>query len=774
MSRTSRRNTFSSGRWRARLKWLTLLLITAAIALTAYVYYLDYIIREKFDGKRWELPARVYARPLELYPSKIISMPQLLQELTQLDYQPGNDGSRPGTYIHRDAGIEITTRPFAFWDGQETAQHLRVTLADGQVQTIADRITGQSRTLVRLDPVLIASIYPAHQEDRILLQLAQVPDTLRETLLAVEDRHFMSHRGLDIQAILRALWVNVRSGHIVQGGSTLTQQLVKNFYLSDERTLWRKFNEAIMALLLERRYEKEDILEAYCNEIYLGQDGRRAIHGFALASQFYFLRPLQELTLPQYALLVGIVQGPSYYDPRRYPERALQQRNQVLDILYTQGAINKAQRDEATQAPLGVSEKRPSGVTPYPAFLDLVRTQLLRDYPPEDLQGEGLRIFTTLDPLVQTAVEQSISRWVPELEAQRNLPDGQLEAAAIVTSIGNAEVAAVVGGRDVHYAGYNHALNISRQIGSLIKPAVYLTALAQPQYTLATLVEDAPVRLVNELGTPWTPENYDQQVHGQLPLFQALAQSYNLATINLGMQLGLEPIIKTVHSLGVEKTLAAYPSLLLGAVELSPLEVTQMYQTIGDNGFYTPLRAIRAVTTHDNQLLQRYPLQTEQRVAPEAVFLLNAALQQALQEGTGRDEYLRTLQGMALAGKTGTTNDLRDSWYAGFGGDYLGVVWLGADDNRSIGHTGASGALRIWGGFMTAIEKSGLVQDPPEGVEMELIDWDTGLLADGQCIGAARLPFLQGSGPGEYAPCAGSGVSRALNGVMKWFKENRP
>jgi penicillin-binding protein 1B len=622
-------------------------------------------------------------------------------------------------------------------------------------------------TLARLDPLRIGSIYPAHNEDRMLVKLDEVPPMLINSLVAVEDHKFYTHRGVDPRGMARAFKSTV-SGGPVQGGSTLTQQLVKNSFLTPERTLRRKFTEILMAVLLEMHYDKDEILEAYINEIYLGQDGDRAIHGFGLASQFYFGRPLAHLDVPQVALLVGMVKGPSFYDPRRQAARALERRNLVLSELVRQEYITQEQYVAAKATPLGVASKAPGGSTPYPAFLDLVHRQLRRDYREEDLRSEGLNIFTTLDPQAQASAEGALALRLPPLEKSRGLPANTLEGAVIVTHAQSGEVQAMVGGRDPRFAGFNRALDARRPIGSLIKPVIFLTALEQPEsYTLVSPLDDS--RLVwKERGTSdWTPNNYDKQFHGEVPLHQALALSYNVATARLGLTLGIPKVMDTVHRLGVTQELNEYAASLLGANELSPLDVTQMYQTIASGGFQTPLRAIREILTAQGQPLQRYPLSVEQTVQPGPVYLLTTAMQAVVREGTaqGLKQYLPPE--LNLAGKTGTTDDLKDSWFAGFSGDRVAVVWVGTDDNRPTRLTGSSGAMAVWGDMMAKLDPEPLTMPPPETIEMVWIDSVSGRRADSACHGALEWPFIRGSAPTDTAPCVSRSPVKAVKG---WFK----
>ncbi|MFL6622688.1 MAG: penicillin-binding protein 1B [Sulfurifustis sp.] len=753
-------------RFKKYLRVRTLALLGIA-ALLLYVAFLDFSIRSQFEGKRWALPARVYASPIELYPGRKISANQLTEELAALNYHPGTLDT-PGMYTRERDRIELVSRPFAFWDGAQPALHIAIGFSGKQISEIENLETHQAIPLVRLDPLLIGGIYPAHNEDRVLVKLNEVPPMLIKALIAVEDRKYYEHHGVDPRGIARALWTNVRAAGAVQGGSTLTQQLVKNFYLTSERTFRRKATEAIMALLLDAHYSKDEILEAYVNEIYLGQDGSRAIHGFGLASLYYFDRPLQQLSLSQAALLVGLVKGPSYYDPRRHPDRARTRRNVVLAELAEQHAISSAEYLSAKAAPLDVTSRAPMGTSPYPAFLALVHRQLRSDYSDTDLRSEGLRIFTTLDPRVQRTAEQALAARLTALEKERRIPSGALEGAIVVTSSEHGEVLALVGGRRARFEGFNRAIDAVRPIGSLIKPVVYLTALSQPdKYTLTTRLDDSPLVWKDRGAKEWAPQNYDKQFHGQVELRTALAESYNVSTARLGLALGIPAIIDVAHQLGVERPLAPYGSTLLGAAGLTPLEVAQMYQTIASGGFRTKLRAIREVLAPDGTPLKRYSLAVDQAADPAAVYLTTAALQHVVQAGTatGLSNYLSP--DLKVAGKTGTTDDLRDSWFAGFTGDKLAVVWVGRDDNQPTALTGAAGALTVWGQMMAALDPEPLTPSMPERVEVVRIDAKTGLRADRGCSDTVEIPYVRGSAPTETAPCS---TRSPVEAVKSWFR----
>ena len=757
----------------AFVKWGILAFLLLFVAFALYVGYLDRVIRNNFEGKRWSLPAVVYARPLEIYPGLAITAQEFEDELQLAGYRRDRKTLDPGGYDRQDGFVRLVTRDFHFPDGQEKSARITVFFDGGSVQAITRTDTGESIEGARLDPARIGSFHPKQHEDRIVLTREELPDLLVKTLLAVEDHKFYTHTGLDPLAILRALLANVMARGTVQGGSTLTQQLVKNFFLSNERTLWRKANEAIMALLLEAHYDKDEILTAYANEIFLGQDGGRAVHGFGLASLFYFRRDLKDLSPAQMAMLVGMVRGPSYYDPRKDSERCLKRRRVVLDVMLERGVIDNHAHRQAMAAPLGNQGITGTGFNRFPAFLDLVRRQLSEEYQEKDLTTDGLKIFTTLDPRVQVQVEKHLDSTIERLE--KNTGKKGIEGAVVVTRREGGEVLAIAGGRKALQSGFNRALDAKRPIGSLVKPAVYLTALGNG-YTLATPVDDTALTLPNPGGKQWTPMNYDRLEHGRVPFYMALANSYNLSTVRIGTDVGIKKVVQTLKKLGVDEDVPAYPSVLLGAVSLSPLKVAQLYQTLASGGFYLPQRVISSVLAADNSILKRFGISVEQRFTPETIFLLNNGLQHVVSDGTARSLSHYLPPSHNVAGKTGTSDDLRDSWFAGFTGDQLAVVWLGRDDNKPMGLSGSSGALVVWGEIMRALRPQPLDFIEPEGIEWRWLD--TGSLelsADRPLFGGeqVRLPFLAGSVPvpennsllGEPAKAVGGVVDK----IMDWF-----
>ncbi|MCB1706524.1 MAG: penicillin-binding protein 1B [Halioglobus sp.] len=735
------------------------LALVALVLGSLFVIYLDARITATFSDKMWDLPAKVYARPLELFAGAAISAADLAYELEVLGYRPVSSPGKRGEVSRNRDRFDLYTRGFDFPGEREPARRVLIEFSGDRVRSLSS--DGRTVDLMRLDPVQIGGIFPQHGEDRVLVQLADVPERFREGLLAVEDRDFYQHWGFSIMGIARAAFNNLRSGQVVAGGSTITQQLVKNYYLTSERTLVRKLTEVVMAVLLDLHYEKDQILESYINEVYLGQEGPRAVHGFALAAQHYFGKPLDQLNLQQQALLIGMIKGPSLYNPERNPKRALQRRNVVLGVMAEQGVITADEAAAASAASLGLNSEG-SIRGSFPAYLDLVRRQLRRDYRDEDLTTKGLSIFTPFDPLLQRQLERSTSAVMDQLD-----PGATLQSASVVTRFDSGEVAALIGGRKTRFAGFNRALDARRPAGSLLKSAIYLAALERPaQYSLATVLSDTPVT-VNAAGAKtWQPQNFDRKSHGDVLLYQALAQSYNLASARLGLQLGVSDVADMLARLGVEKGVPRLPALFLGAGEYSPMDMAMMYQTIAAGGFRMPLRSIRDIVDANGEPLRRYPLEYDRTVSLQAMHLLHFVLRAVVREGTGQGVYRYLPQGFDVAGKTGTTNDGRDSWFAGFSGDLLAVSWVGRDDNGSTGLTGGSGALKIWAQFMAGSSKQSLAYRMPDGIQTQWIDDRNGYVTGEGCPNARRLPFITGSEPGKRTDCAPRGPG---SGPADWF-----
>lgn len=749
----AKKNTYSSsGGFVKSVLWRYLLYSGGTIALLVLLWglYLNFQVQGSLAGKLWSIPAKVYARPLELYVGNPLPKNEVIQELARLGYQNNSSLTRPGSYFSQGNQLRIYTRSFQFWDTEEPAQKIRLVFSGGEITGL--QAASARTSVVRIEPYVIGGIYPEHNEDRVLISLKQVPPYFVEALLAVEDRQFFKHHGVSIKGMLRAVVVNATQGRFAQGGSTLTQQLIKNMYLSSERKLTRKLTEAYMAVLIELHYNKQEILQAYLNEVYLGQSGSRAIHGFGLASEYYFGRPFSELKLHQVAMLVAIIKGPSYYNPFHQAARVKERRNQVIDLIAQAGLVTEAQAREAKAKNLGVIRSVVESANQYPAFMDLIKRQLLRDYEEKDLRNEGLRIFTTLDPRIQEIAERAMVNTIKQLRASHGISTAPLQGAFLVTRPDNAEILAMVSDAAPRYAGFNRVLDAQRPVGSVIKPAVFLAAL-NDDYELNSVLKDQPMKVNAPSDTVWQPENYDKKNHGDVLLLDALVRSYNLSTAYLGLQVGLRNVIHTLEQLGIEKNIEPLPSLLLGSLELSPFEVARMYQTIAANGFSSSIRGIREVVDQQGKTLKRYPLEVHQAFGEVPIYLLQSALQQVMWRGTGTPAYQQLPSRMGFAGKTGTTDANRDSWFVGMSGNYLAVAWVGRDDNASTHLTGATGALKLWTAFMKQAQPTPLNLMMPNDVEKVWVDIRTGALSLENCLGAVQIPMRKNKIPQEYGPC---------------------
>lgn len=715
-------------------------------------YHLD---DQDLGGALWSMPARVYARPLELYVGAPVSLEQLVRELKLLEYQKTSNVIKPEQYSVSENSVIYYAPEFHFWDQTRHARRMQIQFDNGKISAVDDLTSLEPVALERLNPLRIASIYPQHREDRILVKLSEVPEVLIDTILVTEDRNFWKHPGIDPKGLIRSIYVTFVKKQDQQGGSTLTQQFIKNHYLTNERKISRKIKEMLMALVLERHATKKQILEGYLNEIYLGQDGQRAIHGFGLASEYYFNKKLNELNLHQIALLVALVREPGNADPRAHPEYAIRRRNLILSVMAQQGLISHEDEKLAAALPLDVvpKEKTRDRIR-FPAFVDLVYQQLYQNYNKEDLTKQGLNIFTTLNPQVQEDMQNTLSDTLPKLERSKGLRSKFLQGAAVIVDAQTAEVVSVVGSRVSGEQGFNRALSAKRQIGSLVKPMVYLSALEYPtRYSLSTLLDDSPLNY-SRGGEKWSPKNYDRRNHGQVMLIDSLVKSYNIPTVRIALDLGLNDIVGTLKRLGARDNIRPYPSLALGAVQMTPLEVAQIYETFASGGYYQPLRSIREITTLDGKVVHRFEMKSIRAIEPTPYYLIMTAMQEIPRRGTAASIYKSFDKKYNFAGKTGTTDDYRDSWFAGFAGNYLTVAWVGNDQNRSTKLSGGTGGLPLWVALMKKLSLEPLMVKQPDGIVTAKINRNNGLVAGSGCGNTLNLPFIAGYQPGFGGNCA--------------------
>ena len=604
---------------------------------------------------------------------------------------------------------------------------------------------------------------------------------VRTAILAIEDERFYEHGGLDPRGVLRALWANVRKGRVVEGGSTITQQLVKSRLLTPERTLSRKLNEAWLSTALEWRYSKDQILEAYLNEIYLGQVGGSAVRGIGAASRAYFGKEVHQLTLSEAALLAGMIRGPNSYSPTANPDRARERRDVVLTRLRDLGKISEADYRRARREPVKARPTPGNGlVAPY--FVDYVRAELERSADMDLADQHGVRVYTTLDPVLQRLAEAAVVKGIDRLETarprlRRKGPEERLQAALIVLDTTTGQVRALVGGRDYRLSQFNRAVLARRQPGSAFKPFVYLAALTPrqegPRFTAASLIEDAPITVVVD-GKPWSPKNYDDHYQGMVTVRRALEGSLNTATVRLAQAVGLGTVVGTARALGVEGDLKPVPALALGVFETTPLDLARAYLPLANGGLAPSGGAVETVTDDSGRAIWSAGRETRQVIGAPEAFLVTSLLEGVINAGTGAAARAMGVPG-AVAGKTGTTNDGRDAWFVGYSSNLLALVWVGFDDGAPAGLSGAEGALPIWSEFMRQaldVYPGGAFAEPA-GVTYAKIDAGNGRRATAYCPVVVTEVFLAGTEP---PPCEEHGgvteqIGRWWDRVWDWFKK---
>lgn len=727
------------------LKLITYLsLIIFLVISIAYISILDSKVVNKLDGVLWTVPAKVYARPLELAEGGKINVDGLKKELEILSYELTKGiPDTPGEFSQSQRSVNIFIRGF----GSQEPGLYRLKIENDKIDSIK-RKDGISIDLIQLEPLSIGGMFPSHLQDRILLNFSQVPKDLEEMILVVEDRNFYSHKGISLRSIMRAFIKNTRALGIEEGGSTITQQLAKSLFFSPEQTIRRKIKEAIAALLIEIHYSKQEILLAYINDVFIAQSGRRAIHGFGLASQFFFGTDLKNLSLDQKALLVGMLKGPSLYSPINNPDRAKTRRDLVLSLIKNDSLITEEEYLDLKGRSLKVIPPSFKSLSKYPAFNDIVTLDLRKNFDDSDLRTKGLKIITNLDPVVQDYLEESIKDTKLKLKRRYGSQLNGLEGAGIVIDSFSGEVVAAIGSTKPNNYGFNRAINAVRPIGSLVKPFIYLSALQHySKYNLSTLLDDSKLSVSLPGGKLWEPNNFDKKFHGNIPLHVALSESYNVATTRLGMDLGYSVVQETFTKLGIKKKIPKYPSIFVGSFEMTPLEAIQAYQTIASEGFYSPLNSIRTVESSEDVLSLSYPYKVEQRFRPEPIYLLKFVLKQTFISGTARGFSSRVIEKWKTGGKTGTSDDQRDSWFVGYAGNYLMLVWLGFDDNRKSPLTGRTGALQVWKNFMSRLDPIAYEVRKPSRIRYEWVDAKDGLLSGESCKGSILIPFVEGTEP---------------------------
>jgi penicillin-binding protein 1B len=775
MSDTARR-VYSARRFRIVVLLLTLVFVPIVVGASLLIYqYLRFgvMVEQRLTGEKGRLPSRVYARPLVLRPGLVLTPEGLVKLLNGLRYaQRETQPAEAGQFTVSPAGVALFPRPV---DSGATESLLVSFAADKQKVSRIKEIRGEGSRkrypMQALEPELVTYLFDEDREKRRRVAYDEMPDHLLNAVLAIEDKRFFSHPGLDPIALAARALRNLRSdSSIPYGGSTITQQLCKNFFLARidergyktaERSYRRKAQEALLAFVLERRASKQEILELYLNGVYLGQSGSFGINGVGEAARIYFRKDVANLTLPESALIAGMIQSPNPYNPFRHEKRATERRNEVIRAMKDAGFIDEPTMEESLTAPLLV--ERPSVDTAdAPYFVDLVRQQLGQRYDSKDLTTQNLSIYTTLDLHLQNLAQQALERGLAKVqELIKKRTTAQVQGSLIAIEPASGKVVALVGGRSYGQSQYNRVIQARRQPGSTFKPFVYLAAFeatfddpSLPPVTPATVVEDTPSVFFFE-DKEYIPTNYEDEYHGMVTLRRALALSMNVATVKVAEMVGYDRVAGLwSKKLGIGAPIEPYPAIALGSFEATPFEMATAYNVLANHGLKVEPVTILQVADERNRVVEQHRAGVPERVVrEESAFLVTDMLRSVLNEGTAAGARRLGFTADA-AGKTGTTNDYRDAWFAGFNADLLCVVWVGFDDNTPVGLSGTRAALPIWVDFMKMAlggRKPTPFPAPPESIVFVDIDKETGLLARPGCPKTRSEAFVAGTEPRE--PC---------------------
>lgn len=766
------RRLVNAGWWRVPLWWAFEAAVWSTFALLLagglYAFSIDNDLRAKFEGNRWKLPSHVYSDSLTVIPGDLLSTTGLPDRLQRLNYQlTETEPERPGQYRRTQTSLTIFQRRFDFPGETREPRLVRLTLAGEKTTKLYDATAGEDMYVLDIEPELIGRFFGQVQEERRIIPYEAIPKSMVWSVVAVEDAAFFRHHGINIKGITRAAIKGVIRLSFREGGSSVTQQLVKNLYLSPERTITRKLKEAVMAIVLEMHYPKEKIFEVYINEIYFGQSGSVSICGLGEASKFYFGKSPEDISMAEAALLAGLIRSPAGYNPRRHVERAKARRDFILDRLakipgaMAELGITLTDLDVAKEQDLFVDRHLPPRtIAPY--FVDFLRQQLLGTYGSDVLESEGLSIFTTLDVATQRMAESATQRTLEELEANNKSLQvegaNRLQAAMVVLEPSTGYVRAMVGGRDYATAPFNRAVQMRRQAGSTFKPVVYTAAFDRAfndrnfKFTAATMIEDKPLS-INSGGGKWEPRNFDRKFEGDITVRHALEKSRNVPTARVGLLVGIDHVISVARDMGVTADLPSYPSVALGIAEMSPLELASTYGTLANQGYYNAPIGIRDVVDQTGAVLEKRSVKPRRALPSQVAYLTTNILEGAIDRGTGAGARRLGLK-VSAAGKTGTTNDAKDAWFAGFTPHVVATVWVGFDRERNVGLTGASAALPIWTRFMLDYTR-GRPDDPfepPPGIVFRKICQESGLLAHYNSPNVVEEAFIEGTEPTEESP----------------------
>ena len=745
--------------------------------MLAYCWYLSIRIDKRFSGRRWSIPSKVLSDTTILYPGQKINRVLFNEKLRHLGYRdvtqrPDEKGElRISTSL-----MEIYLHDFKVASRYKEGVPVQIKFDNNRITSILNSSTGKPLSILELEPEEVMLFFGPKRERRRLVSIDQVPMNVIHAVLAAEDHRFYEHKGLDPRGILRAIYTDLRHGSFRQGGSTITQQLAKNYFLTPKRTLIRKLKELFMSLTIEMMYQKSEILEIYLNEIYMGQNASEAINGIGEASIFYFGKPVEKLSLAEAATLGGLIRAPNYYSPYIDKNRCMKRRNVVLNAMYKQGWISDEELKSTLPLPVnavGYAAYRKKA----PYFMDYLSDQLTALYSPQDLSSLGLTIYTTLDTQVQIAAENALKKGLEALEKSipvlsRTDPQKKLQGAVIVMQPKTGYVLAMVGGRNYSVSQYNRITQARRQPGSAFKPFVYLSGL--DQFTPASILPNKPKTYEID-GKEWTPQNYSPMTEECVTVRDALAKSINLATVDLAMQVGIDHIVETARSLGFSTPMRPYPSIALGSFEVIPLELARAYCPFAADGVLPFPLALKSVLDEQGNILEQRHMSIKEVMTPEKAFLMSSLLQSVVEKGTAS-----SLKEMGItfpvAAKTGTTNDYRDAWFVGYTPDILALIWVGFDDGSPIYATGSKAAMPVWADLMNALPQyvsGGWFRMPPGVVRGMVCSENRAPAVKDTCPHPKEEYFLADHVPEGYCPIYGQGnsIERIINGIKGFINK---
>jgi penicillin-binding protein 1B len=739
----------------------TVVIITS-IVFGFYLWTLYGQLKTAFNRQDQFVPTRIYSDVTRIAPPQ--SRSSIEERLKSLIYSYQANGNEISFKLHPvDYPVYLIPETHPILNAGDL-QSLTITLhfTGSRPESLLQSIDLGSQEVpdLYLEPEIVATLSKsgeaAKKQIRALLNFSDIPAHIWKAVIAIEDQHFLEHSGLDPRGIARAIWVNLKTRSFAQGGSTITQQLVKNLMARRGKNLFSKVNEVFLSILLELTFEKEKILERYLNEVYLGQIGNMEVHGVAEGARHFFGKDVTELNLAETALMAGLIRGPGFYSPYRYKDRAMERQRLVLKKMVETGQIAQGEADQALQLPVHLAPPQTT-TNKAPYFTDFVKAELIRQLKgkiaEQELSEAGLRVYTTLDLALNTAAQHAVSEGLADIEAKmkagKDSRKERLEGALASVDHSNGFIRVLIGGRNYAESNFNRILNMKRQVGSTFKPLVYLSAIQRGRdahgvpYGPGHPVEDSPWTLIYDRGKQkWAPKNYEKEYKGWTSFRSALAHSINTAAAKIGWEVGIDSIIKTARALGIESDLPDVPSLSLGVAELSPIELLKTYATFANHGMQDDLTVIRAITQDNGNAYARFVYHPRQVFEAGAVDLLTEMLQSVFSEGTAKDAIKMGFDRPA-AGKTGTTSNYRDAWFAGYTPQLTTVVWVGADlsnnkvseQKKGLRLTGATSALPIWISFM----KTALDGEPPLTFRFSpdildvTIDQKTGLRAAPQC-----------------------------------------